>query len=110
MNTECNICCNTTIIRPCGANNNCKAMVCDDCRFTNCQQYFTAKCYFCFGLDYKRGCTIEMNVDVFDGGISGEWNPSKPYILALMEYNDANHCISREEWFYEENVYCFPCD
>lgn len=49
-----------------------------------------------------------MNVDVFDCG--GFWKPDKPYILALIEYNDDNHSIGREEWFYEENVYCFPCD
>ena len=108
MNTECDICCNTTIIIPCGANNNSKAKVCHRCRFTNCQEYFTTKCYFCFGLDYKQGCTVEMNVDVFDCG--GFWKPDKPYILALIEYNDDNHSIGREEWFYEENVYCFPCD
>lgn len=109
MNTECDICYTTTIIKPCGANNNCKAMVCHDCRFKNCQEYFTNKCYFCFGLDYKQGCITEMDVDVFEWG-GTDYEPNKPYILALFEYKYDNYAIFNEEWFLEENAYCFPCE
>jgi len=110
MNTECDICCKKSFIIPCGAKNSCNAFVCYDCRYGKDEEfYFETKCYYCFGIDYKQGCLRELGFNFFEGFSVNEYEPNKPYILALVEYKTDKAVMFYDD-MWEENPYCFPCD
>ena len=106
MNTECDICCEKTFIIPCGANIDCKAMVCDDCKLEafNGDDYIS-KCYFCCNDDYKEGVYRELTLEVFDCG----YKLNKPYVISLKNYNDIKNRL-KPSFFKNIAEYCFPCD
>ena len=110
MNTECNICCNTTIIRPCGANNNCKAMICEDCygynQLINIDKdisEFETKCSFCCNIDNARAVNSELKYNIWDA-IEGIW--SDKYVLFVLQVR--SYAIAEE--YFECIEFCIPCD
>jgi hypothetical protein len=106
MNTECDICYNTTIINPCGANDNCKAKVCNECFYQNYKDMngFKNKCYFCRNIDYRQAITYELeNYFNDDGGT--EWD--KNYILCMLQVKSYGYEEYEE---YKDFPFCIPCD
>ena len=110
MNTECYICYDTTIIKPCGAPNNCKAMVCTKCKHKNWKQYWTTKCYFCYDYDARDSLNGELYAWFEDGfDYCGDLLYTKPYILVLVHYKQRLMSFHDSD-FTRENNYCFPCN
>jgi hypothetical protein len=111
MNTQCDICCNTTIIKPCGANNNCKANVCDKCYYQNYKDMdgLESKCYFCRNVDYRRALTYELEHCYFDYDGGYEWVDN--YILCMLQVKSYGYeYMSEEHDEFKDFVFCIPCD
>jgi hypothetical protein len=114
MNTECYICYDKTIITPCGAPNNCKAMVCTKCKHKQWIQNWTTKCYFCCEYDARDSFNGELYAwfeDGFNYNVFDYYRNVRqiPYILALVHYKQ--RLMSFHDYdFTHENNYCFPCN
>jgi hypothetical protein len=114
MNTECDICYNTTIINPCGANNNCKAMVCHNCYYENFKDMdevggYGSKCYFCRNVDYRRAIHSEMKYSYFDYNGEEDWD--NKYILCMLQVKSYGYeYMSEEHDEYKDFQFCIPCD
>jgi len=109
MNIECYICFEKKIIIPCGAFNNCKVSVCNDCKEKTMDiavaDYFVLRCLFCKEYDFKTSINDEINAMINDYAI----NPYN-YILYMLRYNYINDssyknfCINNNSYGY-----CFIC-
>ena len=108
MNTECDICYNTTIIIPCGANNNCKAMVCKDC-FWKCDNDCDFTCVFCKCVDERK--TISGYVDYICNDTGGDDYSSKSYVELKMWILKNKDLISDFcEYDWDSIGYCLECE
>lgn len=108
MNTECDICCNTNIIIPCGANNNCKAMVCNDC-FVKCDNECDYTCVFCKCIDERR--IISGYVNYICNSTGGDNYSNKSYVEAkmwILKNQELIYDFTEDEWI--ELGYCYECE
>jgi hypothetical protein len=109
MNVECCICFEKQFINPCGAFNNCKACVCNECKVKTMYNdddvdYYVLRCLFCKEFDFKTSINDEIEAIVNDDAI----NPYN-YILYMLRYNYND----RYKDFYINNNdygYCFICE
>ena len=66
MQNECNICCESKIIMPCGAFNNCDATVCDSCKYYDVATTCPLTCMYCKTINYKA-LTDAIITELVDG-------------------------------------------
>ena len=111
MNVECCICFEKQFINPCGAFNNCKVCVCNDCKMMTMYNdddddtdYFAIRCLFCKEFDFKASINYEIITIVDDDA----FNPSY-YILYMLRYN---HNDRYKDFYINNNDYgyCFICE
>tara|TARA_B110000285_G_C14681494_1_gene404902 strand:+ start:212 stop:568 length:357 start_codon:yes stop_codon:yes gene_type:complete len=113
MNTECDICCEEGIIMPCGALNNCKVNVCNNCRIDGHDgnyDYMSRKCVYCKCYDYKTGLIDELNYDIFEYHPDSGGEMSNTYILCLYQMKKLNTIWTLNDEDYNEIPFCLPCD
>ena len=107
MNIECDICYETKFINECGAFNNCKARVCNECKDKSSDgnyNFVSSKCVFCKTYDYKDGLMCDLISNVFD--CCGEL--SNIYVIFLQQHKYVDLLINEE--YYEELDFCLPCE
>jgi len=109
MNIECYICFEKQFINPCGAFNNCKAKVCNECKVKtisiNDNDYFVLKCLFCKEYEFKTSINDEIEAIVNDFAIE-PYN----YILYILRYN-YNDSFYKNSCIYDNDYgYCFICE
>ena len=123
MNINCNICFEDRIGVPCGASNNCKAYMCEDCVNENSDNNdwdkktgMGKRCLFCKCYDYRYGL-IEEIYDTFNSA-SEYGNSNQVYIILIIMLKGD---IDYRTMYYEElqddrdtdsgrEFWCLPCD
>jgi hypothetical protein len=108
MYAECDICCNTTIIIPCGANNNCSVVVCKPC-FIECDYNYNFTCVFCKCIDNRR--SLIRYVDYICNEEGGDDYTGKSYVeckMWILKNKDLVQDFTNDEW--RQISYCFDCE